>query len=222
MRYISALATAGIVALGSAVQASDPGVTGDYVEVRTAEIFTGGCIMGSEGEVSGREAILAWRVSRGGVNGVALDGLSVVAVVAGDTNLGMHELGGATPTSIKAVLMTDDRASPAQQQALVAMARSLAPNLVRDVVATTSTPITFQKDSESVRVSAGSAKVDVATDVEHSPGCGAVKWFGPLAETDDARIGLTRSQEWSGEGLNAQWKQLDRRSSFFGSFALGR
>ena len=62
-------------------------VTGDYVEARTAEVFAGGCIQGSEGEGAGREAILAWRVGRGQVNGVTLDGLSVVAVVAGDVNL---------------------------------------------------------------------------------------------------------------------------------------
>ena len=26
-----------------------PSITGDYVEVRTAEVYTGGCILGSEG-----------------------------------------------------------------------------------------------------------------------------------------------------------------------------
>ena len=80
------LITALIAATPALLAASGPTkVTGDYVEARTAEVFAGGCIQGSEGEVAGREAILAWRVGRGEVNGVSLDGLSVVAVIAGDS-----------------------------------------------------------------------------------------------------------------------------------------
>jgi len=40
-------------------------VNGAYVEARTAEVFTGGCIMGSEAETMGKQAVLAWKVDRG-------------------------------------------------------------------------------------------------------------------------------------------------------------
>src|SRR4249920_2595507 len=69
-------------------------VTGAYVEARTAEVFTGGCIMNSEAETMGKQAVLAWKVDRGTFNGISLDGLSVVAALAGDRNLGMQEMGG--------------------------------------------------------------------------------------------------------------------------------
>src|SRR6185436_4544261 len=59
-------------------------VSGQYVEAATAEIFTGGCIMGSEAETMGKQAVLAWKVDRGTVNGVSLDGLAVVAALSGD------------------------------------------------------------------------------------------------------------------------------------------
>jgi len=39
-------------------------VTGAYVEARTAEVFTGGCIMNSEAETVGKQAVLAWRVNK--------------------------------------------------------------------------------------------------------------------------------------------------------------
>jgi hypothetical protein len=52
-------------------------VTGAYVEARTAEVFTGGCIMNSEAETVGKQAVLAWRVDRGSFNGIAIDGLSI-------------------------------------------------------------------------------------------------------------------------------------------------
>src|SRR6478672_6158547 len=97
---------AAVVGLASTVSIAAGGkstVTGQYVEARTAEIFTGGCIMGSEAETMGKQAVLAWKIDRGSFNGVSLDGLSVVAAVAGDRNLGIFELGGAKATSKSAV-----------------------------------------------------------------------------------------------------------------------
>ena len=219
----AAIGTIVAVALSSAVavaSGSSAPITGDYVEVRTAEVFTGGCIMGSEGETSGREAIMAWRVSRGAANGVPLDGLSVVAVVAGDMNLGTHELGGAAPRSIRTVLMVDERATPAQAEALVAMTKGLSGGLVENTIDVKRVPVSFRRDAESVQVTAGAATLDVATNARHSPACGAIQWFSPLSRLDaKPGIGLTRSQAWTGDALGAQWRQVDRRSSFFGTFS---
>ena len=131
MKQTAVVAAVSLLLGVAGLRASDPGTTvsGDYVEVRTAEVFTGPCVLGSEAYSLGREAILAWRVARGTVNGVSVDGLSVVAVVAGDRNLGMHELGDAAPASVKSVVMVDQRATAAQQRALVSLARSLSPAL---------------------------------------------------------------------------------------------
>lgn len=208
--------------MGSTVLASDPkGVAGDYVEVRTAQVYAGGCIMGSEGEAAGREAILAWRVSRGAVDGVALDGLSIVAAATADNNLGTHELGGAPATVLKSVVLVDARANAVQREALINMARSLAPAIVRSVVETRAVPIAFVRSGDNVRVRAGEASLDVVTNVPHSPNCGALKWFEPLARTDNSEVGVTRLQEWSGTALGPRWKQVsdDKRSSFVGTFS---
>src|SRR2546429_3633072 len=88
-------------------------VSGSYVEARTAEVFTGGCVMNSEAETMGKQAILAWKVDRGSFNGVSLDGLSVVAALAGDRNLGMTEMGGAKP-SVRSAIYVDERADRVQ------------------------------------------------------------------------------------------------------------
>ena len=220
----SAVALAGLLG-ASTLSASDPkGVAGDYVEVRTAQVFAGGCIMGSEGEAAGREAILAWRVSRGAVAGVPLDGLSVVAAATADNNLGTHELGGAPATVLKSVVLVDERANPAQREALITMARSLAPTIVRSVVETRAVPIAFVRSGESVSVRAAEASVDVITGVPHSPNCGALKWFEPLAKTQDAQIGVTLLQEWRGNALGPRWRQVsdEKRSSFVGKFSYAR
>src|SRR6476620_6282460 len=85
-------------------------VTGAYVEARTAEVFTGGCIMNSEAETMGKQAVMAWKVDRGSFNGISLDGLSVVAALAGDRNLGMQEMGGGKP-SVRTAMYVDARAN---------------------------------------------------------------------------------------------------------------
>src|SRR5438094_10005622 len=89
-------------------------VSGAYVEARTAEVFTGGCIMGSEAETVGKNAVLAWKVDRGSFNGVALDGLTVVAAIAGDRNLGIDEIGGANAAT-RSALLVDTRANAARE-----------------------------------------------------------------------------------------------------------
>src|SRR5215468_9559923 len=81
-------------------------VTGAYVEARTAEVFTGGCIMNSEAETMGKQAVLAWKVDRGSFNGIAIDGLAVVAALSGDRNLGMQEMGGEKP-AVRSALYVD-------------------------------------------------------------------------------------------------------------------
>src|SRR5215467_16107809 len=117
-------------------------VTGTYVEARTAEVFAGACIMNGEAATTGREALLAWKVDHGQVNGVTLDGLAVVAALAADTNLGIHEIGGESAPA-RAAIFVDARANAAQRKALVAMVRSLSGNLIGSVVQETATPISF-------------------------------------------------------------------------------
>src|SRR5882762_2155197 len=115
-------------------------ITGVYVEARTAEVFTGGCIMNSEAETVGIQAVLAWKVDRGSFNGISIDGLSVVAAVSGDRNLGMTEMGGEKPT-VRSAVYVDQRANAAQQIALVAMANELSKGLVGTIVLVSPAPI---------------------------------------------------------------------------------
>ena len=52
-------------------------ISGDYIETRTADIYTGACFANGDVGLVGNEAILGWNVKHGSWNGVALDGLSV-------------------------------------------------------------------------------------------------------------------------------------------------
>jgi hypothetical protein len=196
-------------------------VTGEYVEARTAEVFTGGCIMNSEAETMGKQAVLAWKVNRGSFNGVPLDGLSVVAALSGDRNLGMTEMGGEKPT-VRSAMFVDEHANGAQQLALVAMANELSKGLVGTIVQVTSAPIQFADHGGEIQVTAGSASqvaLDVSKHLVHDPSCGAMQWFHPFSSVDDAAIGMAAQHSFMGASLGTKWSDPNKRSAFFGTFS---
>src|SRR5581483_1858239 len=92
-------------------------ISGQYVEARTCDVFTGACFANADTGLTGKNAVLAWKVENGAVGGTRLDGLGVVAVVAARETLGLKQ---AAPA--KAVVIVDERATPAQRAALVAFA----------------------------------------------------------------------------------------------------
>jgi hypothetical protein len=215
-----AIVTAALLGLAiSPLAAGGKGtVSGAYVEARTAEVFTGGCIMNSEAETVGKQAVLAWKVDRGTFNGIAIDGLSVVAAVAGDRNLGMTEMGGEKPT-VRSAMFVDARANAAQQIALVAMASELSKGLVGTIVQVTPAPIEFADHGGEIQVTAGPASLDVSKHLTHDPTCGAMQWFHPLASVDDAAIGVAAQHVFTGTALGTKWSDPNKRSAFFGTFS---
>ena len=69
-------------------------------------------------------------------------------------------------------------------------------------------------------MAAGDASLAVATKVEHSAGCGAMQWFHPLSAGTVAAVGMTRAQTYQGAPLGVRWRQVDKKSAFFGTFAF--
>lgn len=194
-------------------------VSGEYVEARTAEVFTGGCIMSSEAETIGKQAVLAWKIDHGRFNGVSLDGLSVVAAVAGDRNLGIQEMGGLKPAVVKSAVYVDQQANPAQRIALVALADQLSKGLVSNVVSVTPAPIEFADRGQEIRVNGGPVVLDVNKVMTHDPSCGAMQWFHPFAVVDHAAMGVAEQHAFNGGGLGTRWSDPNKRSAFFGTFS---
>jgi len=193
-------------------------VKGTYVEARTSEVFAGACVVNAEAGTTGREALLAWKVDQGRFNGVALDGLAIVAAVAGDANLSMHEIGGAAATT-RAALFVDARATDAQRKALVAMAKTLSKGVVSDVVDVTPASIAFVNGTHDIRVSTKALKLVVQKHMDHDVTCGNKQWFGPLATLDDAQMGATDENVFEGASLGTRWSDPNKRSAFFGTFS---
>src|SRR3954452_20511127 len=116
--------------------ASAAGLTGQYVEARTCDVWTGPCFANAEMNLTGKHAVLGWKVDKGSLDGQKLDGLSVVAVVAASDTLGLEQTGPS-----KAILIVDENATAAQRDALVKLAKEQGGDLVKNVVKVEKAPI---------------------------------------------------------------------------------
>ena len=142
-----------------------PSVSGNYLEVRSCDVYTGACVANSEMGLSGREGMLVWSVKQGAWNGVGLDGLNVIAVVQTDGTLGDVRY---QPRCGKAVLIVDCKADSQQAAALKDLARSMAGKLISQVAEVKTAPIEVVMGKCA---SGGCASVKAGDVVEISTRC---------------------------------------------------
>ena len=206
-----------LLALGGGAAAAAT-VNGDYVEARTADVWTGPCFANGEVNLVGREAILAWRVKAGSWQGVALDGLSVAAVVTASATLGDPH---AEALPARALVLVDESADIAQRRALAAFARETAGELLTDVVAVEPAPISFGVAGDAVHLSAGEvAELHTRALNHHDRHCGnEILYYPPLTETVDARAAATVVHAYRGSELGRTWSSPGKRSVYVGTFA---
>ncbi len=199
-----------------------PTISGDYVEVRSCDVYTGPCFANAEMGLSGKEGILVWSVRQGAWNGVPLDGLNVIAVVRADGTLGDLRY---QPRRGMAVLVVDRMATPKQQAALIDLARSLAGGLIQEVAE-------VKAASMEVAIGAcarkGCASVKAGKLVEISTRCLGAKdhlcgneetFYPPLTDVDGACPAFAELASYAGSGLNLTWDWVEKRNAFTGSFA---
>jgi hypothetical protein len=192
-------------------------ITGDYLESRSAEVVVGHCLANAESGLAGREAILAWTVRAGEWNGEQLAGLSVVAVVQSPDTIGDIV---SEPVSARAVMVVDERASQPQRDALVGLARSMAPSLLADVVSIESAPIDVGAAAGRRSVRAGDLAAVEIRERRHADGlCGNEGvFYPPLIALEHAHPTYTLVHQWQGAGLEGTWKSPEKSSSFTGTF----
>jgi hypothetical protein len=210
-----------LLALSTTGQAQQ--IYGDYVETRSADVYTGPCFANAEAGLVGDQAILAWRVQEGQWNGVRLDGLSVVGVVKARATLGDPH---SNPYPAKAVLIVDEKATAEQQKALVSFAQALAGDLLKDVVRVEVAPINLNVRHDgghygSVMMRAGDlAAIETRSIGEKDHLCGNEEtYYPPLAATSHAMPAVAMIDQYHGPALGVKWTVHEKRSAFVGSFA---
>src|SRR6266545_4362195 len=211
-----------IVFLSVAAVAAARQIEGDYIETRSADVYTGACFANGEVGLVGNEAIVGWRISNGGWNGVGLDGLSVVAAVKAKATLGDPY---NDPYPARAVLMVDEKATARQRAALVSFAQQMGGRLLENIERVVDAPIAFEvAGHDSGRH--GTATLHVGrfatvqtrslNDSDHL--CGNEETFyPPLTDTTHAMPAVALTDRYQGPGLGETWSNHDKRSAFVGS-----
>jgi hypothetical protein len=197
-------------------------IYGNYVEARTADVYTGPCFANAEVGLVGQLAVFGWKVTKGSWQGADLDGMSVVGVVRAHHTLG-DVFESAYP--VKAVMIVDSRANAEQRLALQGFAKHMAGDLLQDVVRVDYQPIelTFADDdihSMQANLTAGNlAKITTRALSEGDHICRNEEvWYLPLTKLDHAMPAYALANEFQGQGLDTTWRSPDKRSAFVGTF----
>ena len=216
-----------LVAVILAVIAAAPAaaeVRGNYLEARNAEVYASHCFANSEMGIRGDLAVMAWQIEQGGFHGVSLDGLGVVAVVRAASTLGDPF---SDPFPVKSVLIFDERADNAQREALAAMAKSAAGELLNDVVHSKTAPIRFDFDgnihARRATVTAGDmVRVETRQIRDADSLCHLDDlYYAPLSVLDHAMPAFALENRFGGEGLGVRFSAPRRSSAYLGTFSMG-
>lgn len=198
-------------------------ITGQYIESRTADVYTGPCFANSEVNLAGKQAVMAWHIDRGVWNGVALDGMNVVAVVRGSGTFGDPY---SNPYPAKALFIVDETAAQPQRDALVQFAQAQANGLLNDVVAVQTAPITFatmingEHGSASLKAGNLVTVTSRAADDRDLLCHNEEVYYPPLAANlTHSMPAVATESAYSGKLLGVTWSESYRRGVFVGAFA---
>jgi len=223
---IRKLFTSAVVGLALMAVWAIPGraaIKGDYIEARSADVYTGPCFANGEVGLVGNEAILAWKINEGDWKGTSLNGLGVVAVVKAHATLGdpYH-----SPYPAESVLIVDQRATGPQRLALQEFAASMAGKLLSHVVRVEAAPIQLTlahgDQHGTARLVAGNlARIETRSLCEGDNKCGnEFVYYPPLVQLAHAMPAFTLRDSYEGPGLDVVWNHIGKRSAFVGSFSL--
>lgn len=197
-------------------------IRGDYIESRSADVYTGQCFANGEVNLVGNEAIMAWHVQSGSWNGVSLDGLTIAAAIRASATLGDPY---ANPDPVQSVLIVDDHASAQQRDALVAFAHHASGSLLANASQIIPAPMELVVNRERHGVAwlrAGQfATVQTRSLNEHDHLCGnEVTFYPPLTDLSHSMPAVALTDSYRGPGLGVDWESHGKRSAFVGSFSL--
>jgi hypothetical protein len=197
-------------------------VRGQYVEARTADVYTGPCFANGEVNQVGDLAVLGWSIQKGTWQGVSLDGLSVAGVVKANNTLGF----GETEYPVKSVLIIDQRANPEQRLALKSFAQRMGGDLLNDVVRVEYEPISFtirndDPHTATADLDARLARIQTRAITGEDDIChNEETFYPPLTRLDHAMPAYTLQNRYQGKGLDTVWSSPGKRSAFVGTFHI--
>lgn len=197
-------------------------ISGEYLEARSCDVFTGPCFANAQMGSAGKEAVLAWKVDEGKWNGVSLTGLGIAVVLNSEGTLGYDGVFPMTAGKIKSVILVDDRATAQQQTALIDFVRKTATSVIGSVQTVKRVPISLSNDhlaGKGVFRAGEVAKIETRP-MKRSDCCctNERKFYLPLAQVDNESPAYANTFSYTGDGLDTRWTLHNIRSAYLATF----
>lgn len=201
-------------------QAEETELTGEYLEARTCQVYTGPCFAAGEVGLAGKEAVMAWKFNEGGYAGQRLDGLCMIAIVQTDKTLGF--VGIEPDSAVRARLVIDERATAKQEAAMKAFLKARNADIYEAVADVQRRPIQWQFDTSDLVCQVRAGKfVTLATRKANPDDCicsNESAYYPPLTEVEHFVPGV--ATEFAARGLQRSWQVADTRSAYMATFRL--
>jgi hypothetical protein len=215
--FVGCVALLGAVTLAFAAE-----ISGEYLEARTCDVYTGPCFANGEIGITGKEAVMAWRVDEGSWAGEDLSGLGVALVIKANDTLGFGGSFFVKPDKISAVIVVDERADRYQQAALIEFVKESAPELTKELLKIEAAPISLTNDhltGKGVFTAGKLAKIETRKLAKGDCVCSNESViYPPLNKVDNAHPAYTLNMTFDGKGLDRTWTTINKRSAFLATF----
>lgn len=212
----------GLITLCAASPAPKSQISGEYIESRTCDVYTGPCFANGQIGQAGREALMAWKVDKGSWNGVDLAGLGAVLVLNGNDTLGFNPSFAVNPFPVKSVILVDEKANTEQREALIAFVKAATPKLSDKIVKIESAPISLVNDhlaGKGTLVAGELARIETRKMSNKDCVCtNEAVFYPPLTKISNSQPAYALKMSFAGEGLENTWELNGARSAFLGTF----
>ena len=211
-----------VLALCATSVAQAAQISGEYIESRSCDVYTGPCFANGQIGQAGREALMAWKVDQGSWNGVDLAGMSAVLVLNARDTLGFNPSFTVNPFPVKSVILIDEKATAEQRDALVAFVKSSTPKLSDQILKVETAPITLVNDhlaGKGTLVAGELAKIETRAMSKKDCVCtNEAVFYPPLTKISNSQPAYALVTSFTGEGLDNTWEANGARSAFLGTF----
>jgi hypothetical protein len=187
---------------------------GEFVELHSCDLYTGGCTASSESTLLGRQLFRVWSISQGTWENQDMAGLKVALLELGSVNLAER---GAFAEN--ATIFVPKGLAAAQKEALLSWVTSqgIAPASTRVVEA----EIIYQRSGRAVANVAVDDSISLSTTAIgkcSSGACGQALWYEPQAKHSSFEVVASRVSKIRDSSLNFLWTDHDRPNVFLASF----
>lgn len=187
--------------------------SGEFVELHSCDLYTGGCTASSESTLLGRQLFRAWSISQGTWENQELSGLKVALLELGSANLAEK----GTPVE-KAEIFVPVGLPAAQKEALISWVNSQGQ--VSASTRVVEADIRYQRlgGIAQVTVNDSIALCTMPIGKCSTGACGQALWYVPQAKYSSYQVVASEDSKIRDTALEFSWTDHDRPNVFLASF----